>query len=123
MQAENVLNSELPPDRLVTAELTQVRYTALEAGSVRLEVRTGTPSSEFQQCVDARHTKFAHLLDIRMQAVTLCDGALFWLPWRPQPTVTLDAGQSGTLALEHIGVLVVTVNQTTRELTAAVRVP
>ena len=60
---------------------------------------------------------------IRMQAVTLCDGALFWLPWRPQPTVVLDAGHSGILALEHIGVLVVTVNETTRELTAAVRVP
>ena len=123
IQADNVLNSELPPDRLVTAELTQVRFTALEGSAVRLEVRTGTPSSEFQQCVDARHTKFAHLLDIRMQAVTLCDGALFWLPWRPQATVMLDASRRGTLTLEHIGVLVVTLDQAAGELHAIVRVP
>lgn len=123
VQAENVLNADLPPDRLVTAEVTQVRFTAAEAGGVRLDIRTGTPSSEFQQCVDTRHTKFGHLADVRVQSVMFCERTLFWMPWRPQPPIPLDGASRGTLPLEHIGVLALTYDATGKTVRAIVRVP
>jgi hypothetical protein len=119
----NVLNADQPPDRLIVAEMVQVMYVARDGGSVRLETREGQPSSEFQRCYDARHTQFAHLAEIRLQAAALCEGALFWASWRGQPTISLDANRSGTLVLDQLGTLIVTLDPTTSELSATIRTP
>jgi hypothetical protein len=119
----NVLNAGQAPDRLAVADVLQVIFLAYDGGSLRLETRIGNPSSEFQTCYDGRHTKFAHLADIRVQAAILCEGALFWASWRGQPAITLDRAGSGSLVLDQYGTLLVTFDPKTTELSASIRTP
>ncbi len=122
VQGENVLNADLPPDRLVAAEITQVLFGFAADRSLRIDVRNGNPSSEFQQCADARHQRFSHMVDVRVQAAMLCEGALFWTSWRTQ-TVTLDAASVGLMPLDNIGTLRLTFDARSGEVSASVQIP
>jgi hypothetical protein len=102
------------------ADVTQLRFIAAEPRLVRLDVRTGNPSSEFQRCYDGRHTQFAHLVDIRLQAALLCEGGLFWTGWREQQ-VPLDRDLNGTTPFEQLGTLLLTLDAQTRHLRVAIR--
>lgn len=120
VQGNNVLNAGEPPDRLVVADVTQLRFVAAEPRVVRLDVRTGNPSSEFQRCYDGRHTQFAHLVDIRLQAAVLCEGGLFWTGWREQH-VSLDDTLTGIAPFEQLGTLALTLDPQSRELRITIR--
>ncbi len=122
VQPENVLNINLPPDRLVTADVTQVLFGVANKDSLFLEVRTGNPSAELQQCVDGRHQRFGHLVDIRLQATMMCEGALFWTAWRRQEVV-LDAASSGSMTLDNLGVLQVVFDRRAAELATVIAAP
>ncbi len=123
VQNNNVLNTGEPPDRLVVAQVVQVLFVAIDGRSVRLETRDGDPSSEFQRCYDARHTQFAHLPDVRVQAAVLCEGAIFWTAWRGQPSIALDAEGAGTLLLDQLGLLSITLHSRTTQLAASIQAP
>jgi len=120
VQDNNVLNAGEPPDRLVVADVTQLRFVAVEPRLVRIDVRTGNPSSEFQRCYDGRHTQFAHLADVRLQAALLCEGGLFWTGWREQQ-VPLDGDLNGTAPFEQLGTLVLALDAQARELRVTIR--
>ncbi|MEQ1757510.1 MAG: hypothetical protein ABL986_04275 [Vicinamibacterales bacterium] len=122
-QEKNVLNADLAPDRLVVADVTQVIFVARDGNAVRLETRVGDPSSEFQRCYDARHTQLAHLTDIRVQSALACDAALFWTAWRGQVPVSFDAEGRGSLLLDQLGLLSLTLDPRTTELSATIGTP
>jgi|CXWL01.1.fsa_nt_gi hypothetical protein len=119
---QNSLNANTPPDRVVAGTLSQVLFAFADKNDLRLEVRSGYPSPEFQQCADARWQRFAHLLDVRLQAVMMCAGGVSWTPFRPS-TITLDAAAKSTLPMDDLGTLLVTYNAKTRELSASVQAP
>jgi hypothetical protein len=122
VQEENRLNLNLPPDRLVTADVTQVLFTSADRDSLRIDVRTGNPSPEFQQCFDSRHQRFAHMVDVRLQAAMMCEGALFWTAWRMQATA-LDPTAQSMVRLDNLGTLVLTFNAKAAVLNGSIQSP
>lgn len=120
MQTE--LNANTAPERVVVGTVTQVLYAFAEKGTIRVEVRSGYPSSEFQQCADARLQRFPHLLDARLQAVMRCAGAISWTPYRASP-IPLDAKGRATLPLEDLGALAIAYDARGASATASLQAP
>jgi hypothetical protein len=96
------LESNLLPDinnlRIIVKDLTEVRVSFAGTSGISLDVRKGTMTVRYQQCLRQRGPELMYLVDGRWRAMAECQDLVTWGPWSAGRRLPV----SGTFAADGI---------------------
>ena len=92
---------DIPNLRLVLKDLIQVRFLLAGTDGVFFDIRKGTLTPAYQDCIESRLPRWMYLPDGRGRALAQCERAAFWSWWMRDTVYPLK----GSFAVDRITTL------------------